>query len=359
MWKPKEDRNKIITLASITAFTVAIHYGLVFQPLFGHVHWIHALHGRFCYIPIVIAASWFGLRGGFFSATLISVLVLPYIFGLDSETHDMVGELVEIVFYYFIGILIGWLVDREFLARKKQQEAELQVERAQKLSLVGQIAAGVAHEIKNPLASIKGAADILVDVNTPETARNEFGEILQSEVRRIDSSVSEFLGFARPKEMKLEKTDLTLVIKSCVRQVSPQAEQAGVSIKANLADDIFVTGDPEKLHQMTLNLILNAINASKESCTINVSLNKTEADRVELIVADEGCGMKAEELKHAFEPFYTTRADGTGLGLAIVKSIVDSHQGKIELTSEVDSGTTARGGTTARVTIPVFSKGDL
>jgi len=353
MWTPKKNRNKIITLASITALTVAIHYGFVFQPVFGHVHWIHALHGRFCYIPIVIAASWFGIRGGIYSATAISVLVLPYIFGRYFETHDTVGELVEIIFYYFIGALVGWLVDREFLARKRQQEAELQVERSQKLSLVGQIAAGVAHEIKNPLASIKGAADILVDNSTPEDARNEFKDILHNEIKRIDSSVSEFLGFARPKETKLERTHLTNVINSCVRQVSPQAEQAGVRIEAEITDDIFVTGDAEKLHQMTLNLILNAINASKESGTITVSLGRTGTRYCELTVVDEGIGMKTGELNRAFEPFYTTRADGTGLGLAIVKSIVDNHQGAIELTSEVACGTRAR------VTIPLFSKGDV
>jgi len=353
MWTPKEDHNKIITLAAITALTVAIHYGVVFEPLFGHVHWIHALHSRFCYIPIVIAASWFGIRGGIFSATAISALVLPYIFGRDFETRDTVGELVEIVFYYLIGALVGVLVDREFLARRRQQEAELQVERSQKLSLVGQIAAGVAHEIKNPLASIKGAADILVDDSTSEDARNEFGDILQNEIKRIDSTVSEFLGFARPKETKLERTDLTNVITSCVRQVTPQAEQVGVRIDTEIADDIFVTGDAEKLHQMTLNLILNAINASDERSTIRISLNRTGAHYSELTVVDEGSGMSAEELDHAFEPFYTTRADGTGLGLAIVKSIVDNHQGEIELTSEVERGTKAK------VTIPLFSKGDV
>ncbi|MCK5124639.1 MAG: ATP-binding protein [candidate division Zixibacteria bacterium] len=352
MWTPKEDRYKIITLAAITTFTVAIHYGYVFQPLFGHVHWIHALHGRFCYIPIVIAASWFGFRGGIYSATTISVLVLPFIFGRDFEGQDVVGELVEIVFYYFIGALIGWLVDREFLARRRQQEAELQVERSQKLSLVGQIAAGVAHEIKNPLASIKGAASILVDDNTSEDARNEFGGILQDEVRRIDSTVSEFLGFARPKETKRERTDLSNIISSCARKVVTQSEQAGVRIKTEIADDIFVTGDIEKLHQMTLNLILNAINASTEGSTITISLAKIDSHDAELTVEDEGRGMSPAELERVFEPFYTTRAEGTGLGLAIVKTIVDNHKGEIELISEVNHGTQAR------VVIPLFSEGD-
>jgi len=352
MWTPKGNNYKIVTLAGITAFTLAIHYGLVVEPLFGHIHWFHALHGRFCYVPIVIAASWFGLRGGIYSATIISAFVLPYIFARDIGAHDQVSELVEIVFYYFIGALIGLLVDREFLARKKQQEAELQVERSQKLSLMGQLAAGVAHEIKNPLASIKGAADIIVDRDTSADDRDEFKDILQNEIRRIDNTVSEFLGFARAKETKLERTDLTNVINFCVRQVSPQAEQSGVTIHAEIDEGIFAPGDEEKLHQMTLNLVLNAINASSEGGTIKVFLRRTRNHCSELTVTDEGIGMRTEELDHAFEPFYTTRTEGTGLGLAIVKSIVEHHRGEIALTSEIGHGTEAK------VIIPLSTEGD-
>ncbi len=353
MWTPKENLNKIGFLALITTLTVAIHYGFIFDPLFGHIHWLHALHGRFCYIPIVIAASWFGFRGGIYSATAISILVLPYIFGQNIETHDTVGELVEIVFYYFIGSLIGILVDREFLARKKQQEAELQVERSQKLSLIGQMAAGVAHEIKNPLASIKGAADILVDSGTSETDLNEFGEILQNEVKRIDGTVSEFLSLARPKQTTLKKTDLTKVINSCVRQIATQAEQEGVQIETAIDNNIHVKGDPEKLHQMTLNLLLNAIKATKGSGLIRVSLKQYDLYKCQLSVEDNGVGMNEEEVHRAFEPFYTTRTGGTGLGLAIVKSIVDNHHGEIELISRVGHGSQAI------VTIPLLSTGEV
>ncbi|MCH7749364.1 MAG: sensor histidine kinase [Acidobacteria bacterium] len=103
---------------------------------------------------------------------------------------------------------------------------------------------------------------------------------------------------------------------------------------------------------MSLNLILNAINASKEDGKIKISLGNIGNHYCELKVADEGIGMKADELEHAFEPFYTTRAEGTGLGLAIVKSIVDSHRGRVSLTSEAGRGTLAK------VNIPLLSKGD-
>ncbi len=186
LWTPESIRAKLLILAGATAITLAVHYGWLLEPLFGHVHWVHAIHGRLCYIPIVIAASWFGLRGGLYAAGVISVLVLPYVLTSVDDPHELASEAAEIVFYFAIAILIGVLVEREFTARRKQQEAQLQMERSQKLSLVGQLAAGVAHEIKNPLASIKGAADILTDDDTTRADREEFKEILQNEIRRID-----------------------------------------------------------------------------------------------------------------------------------------------------------------------------
>jgi signal transduction histidine kinase len=336
---PEGRNSKIATVAGITTLTLAIHYGLVVEPIFGHVHWFHALHGRFCYIPIVIAASWFGLRGGLTTAAVISAFIIPYIFRTQLETHQLAGEIVEVVFYFLIAALVGALVEREFRARRKQQEAEIQVERSQKLSLVGQLAAGVAHEIKNPLASIKGAADILVDDRTSSEDKSEFRDILHNEVRRIDSTVSEFLAFARPRETRLERMDLSEIIRVCIKQMSTQSEKEGVSIESNIEHNLIVNGDAEKLHQMALNLVLNAIQASQPGSEVRITLSRHNQSRARLEISDSGAGMSQEEVNRAFEPFYTTKTSGSGLGLAIVKSIVDSHNGDIYLKSAFDKGT--------------------
>lgn len=340
MLNPEANRSKIIILAGLTALTVAIHYGWVFQPIFGHLHWIHALHGRFCYIPIVVAASWFGLRGGLYSATVISVLVLPYILGSMGVSGDLAGELVEIIFYYFIALLIGGLVDREFISRRKQQEAQLQVERSQKLSLVGQMAAGVAHEIKNPLASIKGAAEILTDRETSANEKKEFGQILITETKRIDSTIAEFLAFARPKETLLKKIDLSEILRASVKQMTTQAKQEEITVKTEIDEGVIIKGDAEKMHQMALNLILNALQASAPKNEVLARLKKDEDGSVCLSIIDSGRGMNESDLSHALEPFHTTRATGTGLGLAIVKGIVESHSGEIQLASQLGRGTT-------------------
>lgn len=337
---PNGLKTKIMILAGATAITVGIHYGWLVEPFFGHVHWLHVIHGRFCYIPIVVAAAWFGMRGGLIAAAAISMLVLPYITGSDLPTSALVTEYVEIVFYFAIGGLIGFLVDREFTARKKQQDAQLQVERTQKLSLAGQIAAGVAHEIKNPLASIKGAADILTDPSTSPDNRTEFNEILRSEVKRINTTVSEFLEFARPKTTELRQIDFSELVRAGLRQVESQAKRTNVTLATNLTPTLRVDGDSEKLHQMILNLVLNAIQASDEGSEISVTLETAPAHRVRLTITDQGEGIAERDLPRLFEPFFTTKTSGTGLGLAVVKAIVADHHGDIHMNSRVGEGTT-------------------
>jgi len=347
---PESIAIKILALAGVIVLTLGIHYGWLIEPIFGHVHWIHAIHGRFCYIPIVMAASWFGLRGGLYAATTISVLVLPYVFLSAPDTHDLAGELAEITFYFAIAILIGVLIEREFKTRKKQQEAQLQAERSHELSLVGQIAAGMAHEVKNPLASIKGAADILTDDDTLPAEREEFKAILRNEIKRIDTTITEFLAFARPKETKLENLNVSDVLQTSLRQTEAEAARQGISIDSSLDADIYVNGDSEKLHQMALNLILNAIQASKKDDTITVRFGADSPKTARFTIRDAGAGIDADDLERVFEPFFTTRSSGTGLGLAIVKDIVDSHSGDISIESRKGAGTTVT------VTLPLYKE---
>ncbi|MFQ5498215.1 MAG: nitrogen regulation protein NR(II) [Candidatus Zixiibacteriota bacterium] len=353
MWITEGKYYKVSIVMGLTALTLAIHYGWVFQPIFGHIHWLHALHGRFCYIPIVVAASWFGTRGGLVTAGVISACVLPYIYRSELEAHELAGETVEMVFYFLIAALTGALVEREFVARRKQQQAELQVERSQKLSLAGQIAAGVAHEIKNPLASIKGAADILVDNTASPEDKSEFKSILHREVRRIDSTVSEFLAFARPREPRLTLMNLSETVRACVKQTSAQSQSQDVRVEGRIDENVLIHGDAGQLHQMMLNLLLNAIQASQPGDLVQISLRLSERSEAVLEIRDTGTGVDHKDLERAFEPFFTTRATGTGLGLAIVKSIVESHNGKVTLSSGTDMGTAAT------VTLPNASIGNL
>jgi len=331
-------KTKLIILSAVVAVTVAIHYGWPILAIFGHTTWGHALHSRFCYVPIAIAAAWFGLRGGIYAATAISLLVVPYLLGFGSHPADLSNELVEIIFYYAIGILIGALIDRELRVRRQQEETQLQLERSQRLSLVGQMAAGVAHEIKNPLASIKGAMEIMTDDTVSESDRVEFRDVMSREIKRIDGTVTEFLAFARPREANMHEIDLSSALEQAVRQVSPKVTSSGMSITTHIAPKVTIIGDAEKLHQAFANLILNSVEASASGARIDVALASNDHE-ARINLRDYGCGIPSTHLGRIFEPFFSTKASGTGLGLAIVKSIVEAHHGSISVASKPEIGT--------------------
>ena len=333
---------KILIVVATASLTLAIHYGWVWEPIFGHSTWIHAIHSRLCYVPIILAATWFGLRGGLISAAGISILVLPYIFGHNLGASSFAEEMVELFFYFAIGILVGALVDREILARKKNEAIRMQLERSQRLSLVGQIAAGVAHEIKNPLASIKGAFEIISDGSASPEDKEEFKGIIGKEIKRVDRTVKEFLDFARPPETKLVRLNFSDTVNGTLRQLEAHATGKNLKIQKQMEPDIFVNGDGEKLHQAVLNLVLNAMDASETDSSIEISLSRKQDRTAELAVRDHGEGIAPSELKNIFEPFYTTKSSGTGLGLAVVKSIVEHHNGTIDIESKPGAGTTIR-----------------
>lgn len=334
----KDTRGKVIILSGVVAFTLAIHYGWVFQPLFGHHEWVHALHRRFCYIPIVVGAAWFGLRGGLATATAIALLIIPYIY-LGDHAADPFTEYTEIVFYYALAFLAGWLFDRELKIRRQHEQAQLELERSKRLSLVGQLAAGVAHEIKNPLASIKGAADILCDPDSASSDKQDFSRILQSEVKRIDGTVGEFLAFARPQKPVLARFDWSTAVGQTVRQFKKQASDRGMELSSEIEPNVLITGDSSKLHQVLLNLLLNASEACADGDKVLVSLSKSGNGGGRLIVSDSGQGISDVDQIRIFEPFYTTKSSGSGLGLAVVKSIIDEHHGTISVESKKGDGT--------------------
>lgn len=347
MTETTEKKVKVASVAGLIGLTVAIHYGWLLEPIFGESHWIHAIHGRFCYIPIVVAATFFGMRGGLVAAATVSALVMPFVISGESTAHNLAGEIVEILFYFAIAILTGALTDRERISRRRQEQAQLQLERSHKLSMVGQMAASVAHEIKNPLASIKGGVEIICSDSTGDAERQEFREIVGREIKRIDGTVQEFLEFARPRQSHPEEIDLSEVVGASVRQLENQASSAGVSIAQVSSSGVIVSADREKIHQVVLNLLLNAIDASADGGKIDVNVSSNGNTAATLIVRDYGQGIDAVDTERIFEPFYTSKPKGSGLGLAIVKSIVESHQGTVEL------GTTGGPGALFRVTLPL------
>ena len=228
-----------------------------------------------------------------------------------------------------------------------KQAAELQ--RAAQLSFVGELAAGLAHEIKNPLAGIQGAVDILIrrrDKNDPE---REALEGMRHEVQRIDNTVRTLLDKARPRLVSVRETSLTEVVRQAVNVARAQASGATgdkVTLEFDPPDDpITVRIDPAQIEDAVLNLIINAIEASGEEGTVKIGVYRREqrpSGDAEAVVeiSDNGCGVSDENLTRIFNPFFTTRTGGTGLGLPAVRRIARAHGGTVEVNSTEGIGST-------------------
>jgi two-component system, NtrC family, sensor histidine kinase HydH len=222
-----------------------------------------------------------------------------------------------------------------------------------RLAALGEMAAGLAHEIRNPLGAIKGAAQLLVGPDgkpVPVTQQDvtDYLGIIVDEVNRLNRVVSQFLDYARPYKGELQEIDANDVVRKTTQLLEAQVDTAKVTIEIKLADGLpRVRGDAEQLRQVFLNLGLNAIQAMTEGGRLTVSTGRRHARRrgeagsfVEVRFKDTGLGIAREHLKNLFIPFFTTKEKGTGLGLPISQRIVTQHGGAIEVRSELGKGTT-------------------
>ncbi len=211
---------------------------------------------------------------------------------------------------------------------------------AQHLAKIGSLAATLAHEIKNPLAGISGAIQVIRDGMEPSAPhRRILGEVLR-QIDRLDGTVKDLLVYARPLPPRFEVCDLRRVVESCVMLLSREPELGGLlferDIEAVVPD---IEADERQLEQLLMNLLLNAGQASGAGQRVRARVRQSGSE-VLIQVEDQGCGMDAEQSRRAFEPFHTTKSRGTGLGLSICARIVEMHGGTIELDSRPGSGTT-------------------
>lgn len=227
-------------------------------------------------------------------------------------------------------------IRNDITERKKTEEI---LHRQDKLAAVGQLAAGVAHEIRNPLTSIKGYAEFLqLDEKNPE--RLEFLDIILDEIERVNSIVEEFMVLAKPKEANLAEKNIVPIIKDVLLLLEFEARKKHVRLNFESCNDIIqVECDEDRLKQVFLNLVKNGIEAMPNGGDLRVCTNINKKN-VEISFQDTGVGIPEEKLKKIGEPFYTTKENGNGLGLMVSFKIIESHNGKVYIESEVNKGTT-------------------
>jgi two-component system sensor histidine kinase HydH len=228
-------------------------------------------------------------------------------------------------------------------ANRQLQEAEAAVRRSDRLAALGQLSAGLAHELRNPLGTIKASAEVLTaNVSRENEVSREMAGFISSEVDRTNSLVTRFLEFARPLQLRFASTELSQVIDHAAALVERDGGAAGVSIRkeygANLSS---IPLDAELMERVFYNLLLNAAQASPAGSQVTVRTWRTNGGAVSEVI-DQGSGIEPKIRESIFNPFFTTKPEGVGLGLAIVAKIVDEHGGKIAVESEPGQGSIFR-----------------
>jgi two-component system sensor histidine kinase HydH len=217
-----------------------------------------------------------------------------------------------------------------------------EVARSQRLASVGRLAAGVAHEIRNPLSSIKGFATYFKQRYPDRPEDQQTADIMIQEVDRLNRVVGQLLEFARPISVKKQRISLRPLLKDSIKLIEDRAATKGISVRIQHADGVEAAwGDPDRINQILLNLYLNAIDSMESGGELKVALSSdVENSEIYIKISDTGCGISPDHLSKIFDPYFTTKSTGTGLGLAIAHNVVEALGGKITVESKLEKGTT-------------------
>lgn len=220
------------------------------------------------------------------------------------------------------------------------RQTEERLRRTEKLSVVGELSASVAHEIRNPLTSLKGFVQIL---QVEDEKHQYYYQIMLDELNRINHIVGELLLLAKPQHLKYTKADIQKLLFDVISLLSTEASLYNVQIEFFSPNkEILIECEPNQLKQLFINVIKNAIEAAKSAGSIWITLDPLENDRISITVKDNGCGISKERLTRIGEPFYSSKEKGTGLGLTVSFKIVESHNGTIQFDSEINQGTSVQ-----------------
>ncbi len=238
------------------------------------------------------------------------------------------------------GAALGWVI--LFRDLTEIQHLKKEIARSQRLASIGRLAAGVAHEIRNPLSSIKGFATYFKERYRDTPRDQQTAEIMIQEVERLDRVIGQLLEFARPMSIQKRATQLDGLIRHSMKMVEGDARQKGIALNVESDPRInTVQIDPDRIKQVLLNLYLNALEAMEGGGDLSVAFRRVDTNQsIQITVSDTGPGIKPEDLPHLFDPYFTTKTSGTGLGLAIVHKIIESHKGEIQVKSQRGEGTT-------------------
>lgn len=271
----------------------------------------------------------FGYDGAFISSTLSATQVL-------QKCSILTGACFSVAF------LSGYLSDQERQSKAELAAIQVHLSRVQSLAQIGEMAAGLAHEIKNPLASLSGAIQILKgEMEQNDSDNMRLMHIVLRETDRLSNLVNNFLNFARPSTGQAESVDLGNALTEVTTLFEKDSSmRRRIKMALTIKDKVVVQFDPLQLNQVFWNLLSNAAEAIENEGRINIVVRKLRNERAMVEIADNGCGMDEKKVDLIFNPFFTTKTNGTGLGLSIVYRIIETHDCRLDVHSEAGIGST-------------------
>lgn len=321
-------KKKELVLVILMIFLItALHYMVSL-----HAIEIHAFYRRLYYLPIIYASFKFGLRGGVAAALASSFFYFPHlIFYVGHIPAQLADNFYEVILFNIIGWATG------ILSESEKRLAE-QVRHSEKLSALGVLIAGLAHEIRNPLGIISATAQLLKEDQDQSTLQEGL-EIIRQETTRLNQILTQLIDFAKPSPSQGGFLNLNELITESIPFFRKLLEEQGIKLQTALSgNSLTIYFDPQKFKQLLINLVLNSSQAMPRGGIIEISTWEKEG-RVFMQVRDNGQGISQEILPQIFNPFFTTKEQGTGLGLSIVHRIIGDYQGKIKVESTVNEET--------------------
>lgn len=249
---------------------------------------------------------------------------------VDEQRGDEIGRLA---------ISFNSMVEELQRAHEEIRRCHIEeMQRVERMATLGELAAAIAHEIKNPLAGISGAIQVIAEELKEDDSKKEIVTDILSEIERLDKTVRDLLTFAKPVSPKMIPLDISSVIERSINLIRLKAEKQNVKVHFR-PSEVIIRADPEQLTQVFLNIMINAIHSMPEGGELRAELHK-DADQLVVKISDTGFGIPPDRIKDVFKPFYTTKHTGTGLGLSISKNIVEAHGGTLDVESQLGVGTT-------------------